>query len=48
MIWLTVYVRLNTSDKETIDRLNNDFGMPMVILSSVQESGMTDMDSLKG
>ena len=39
---------LNTSDKETIDRLNNDFGMPMVILSSVQESGMTDMDSLKG
>ncbi len=39
---------LNTSDKETIDRLNDDFGMPMVILSSVQESGMTDMDSLKG
>lgn len=39
---------LNTSDEETINRLNEDFGMPMVILSSVRESGQTDMDGLKG
>ena len=41
-----IYER-NTSDKETIDRLNQDFGMPMVILSSIQESGQTDMAGLK-
>ena len=41
-----IYER-NTSDKETIDRLNKDFGMPMVILSSIQESGQTDMAGLK-
>lgn len=39
---------LNTSDEETINRLNEDFGVPMVILSSVRESGQTDMDGLKG
>lgn len=41
-----IYER-NTSDKETIGRLNQDFGMPMVMLSSIQESGQTDMSGLK-
>ena len=39
---------LNTSDEETINRLNEDFGMPMVILGSIRESGQTDVESLKG
>lgn len=39
---------LNTSNEETINRLNEDFGMPMVILGSIRESGQTDVESLKG
>lgn len=39
---------LNTSDEETINRLNEDFGMPMVILGSIRESGQMDIESLKG
>ena len=52
--------KLNTSDKEKISQLNNILGVPMVIISSMQENassgqstmmqqGMTmDLDQLKG
>lgn len=31
---------LNTSDRQTLERLDEAFGLPMVILSTLEESGM--------
>lgn len=39
--------RRNTSDRDTIDALDDAFGLPMVILSSIQDSGQADMTQLR-
>lgn len=38
---------LNTKDKEVLDKMDSAFGMPMLILSSMEESGQMDINQVK-
>ena len=38
---------LNTKDKEVLDKTDSAFGMPMLILSSMEESGQMDINQVK-